>query len=453
MRDCWRQFAAGLETIGLEGLHQRFEQARRLLGENGITQGVAGFLHATDRGCEADPLPVLLAKSEWDVLAAGLTQRAQLLNLILADLYGPQNLVREGLIPPELVLGQRGFLLPCHGVAPPQNIFLHLYACHLVRSGDGRWSVYADYTQGPSGAGLALENRIVTSRVLPDDFHNLYVERLAGFFITLRDTLQSLAAERSGNPRVVLLSPGPRSPSYFEDAYLARYLGYTLVEGGDLTVRGTNVFLKTLGGLLPVHAILRRTRDEEADPLELRADSLHSVAGIVESARSGQIVLANALGSGLLESPALTAYLPAICRRQLGEELKLPSLPAWWCGSDEGWSYVESHFHDLVIRPAIRSRSQGPIDTAKLDQRQRDHLLEMVPPTPRGLCGAGPRGAFDGPRLRRRPSASLADRVAGLCRRRSRWRIPRHARRTGAGHATSRGTSNGLASPFCGPVR
>ena len=176
----------------------------------------------------------------------------------------------------------------------------------------------------------------------------------------------------------MLLSPGPRSPSYFEDAYLARYLGYTLVEGGDLTVRGTNVYLKTLGGLLPVDVILRRMHDEEADPLELRYDSMYGVAGLVQAVRSGQVVVANALGSGVVESPALMAFLPAICRNQLGEELKLPSVPTWWCGRDEDWSYVEAHFDDLVIRPAIPSRSQGPVDTALLDRQQREHLLETV---------------------------------------------------------------------------
>ena len=225
---------------------------------------------------------------------------------------------------------------------------------------------------------MALENRIVTSRILPSEFHGLHVERLAGFFITLRDTLQSLSVQRSDNPRVVLLSPGPRSPTYFEDAYLARYLGYTLVEGGDLTIRGTNVYLKTLGGLLPVDVVLRRMHDEEADPLELRYDSMYGVAGLVQAVRSGQVVVANALGSGLLESPALMAFLPAICRKLLGEELKLCSVPAWWCGRDEDWSYVESHFDDLVIRPAIPSRSQGPVDTALLDRQQREHLLATV---------------------------------------------------------------------------
>ena len=189
---------------------------------------------------------------------------------------------------------------------------------------DGCWSVYADYTQGPPGAGLALENRIVTSRILPTEFHSLYVERLAGFFITLRNTLQSLSVPRSDNPRVVLLTPGPRSPSYFEDAYLARYLGYTLVEGGDLTIRGTNVYLKTLGGLLPVDVILRRMHDEEADPLELRYDSMSGVAGLVEAVRSGQVVVANALGAACWKRPR-DGLLAGICRHQLGEELKLPS--------------------------------------------------------------------------------------------------------------------------------
>ena len=378
IRDAWRQFAVGLEAMGPQGLGQRYEQAKRLLRENGLMQGVAGFPHGTDRFWELDPLPLLFAKSEWDRLASAVEQRVHLLNLVLADLYGPQELVREGLVPPELIFAQRAFLLPCHGVIPPRNTFLHLYAGHLVRGADGGWSVFADYTQGPPGAGLALENRIVTSRILPADFHSLHVERLAGFFITFRDTLQSLSLQQTDNPRVVLLSTGPRSPSYFEDAYLARYLGYTLVEGGDLTVRGANVYLKTLGGLLPVDVVLRRMPDDESDPLELRAESLHGVAGLVQASRCGQVVVANALGSGLLESPAFMTLLPAICRKRMGEELKLPSVPTWWCGRDEDWHYVESHFDDLVIRPAMAVRGQGLIDPAALDRQHRAELLEKV---------------------------------------------------------------------------
>ena len=321
----------------------------------------------------------------------------------------------------------------------PAQHLLHLYAGHLVRARDGSWSVFADYTQGPPGAGLALENRIATSRILPADFHNLHVERLAGFFITLRDTLQSLSAERSDNPRVVLLSPGPRSPSYFEDAYLARYLGYTLVEGGDLTVRGTNVYLKTLGGLLPVDVISAACTTRNVDPLELRSESMHGVAGLVQAARSGQVVVANALGSGLSESSALMAFLPAICRSLLGEDLKLPSVPTWWCGRDDDWSYVEAHFGELVLRPAVPSRSQGPIDMAVLDDRAARALLGDRPSTPSVVHGAGPLRALNGAGVRQRRSRGMAHRTAVVCRSGTRRRLSGHARRPGPSHAACAG--------------
>jgi uncharacterized circularly permuted ATP-grasp superfamily protein/uncharacterized alpha-E superfamily protein len=374
----WQDFVRGLDELGAQALQQRAEQVRRLLRENGVTYNVHGAPQGPDRPWELDPIPLLLAEAEWQSLAHALRQRVRLLNAILADLYGPQQLLQQGLLPPELVFGHPGFLLPCHGIAAPQNLYLHLYAGHLARGADGRWLVLNDRTQGPAGAGFALENRLVLSRVLPDEFHRLHVQRLAPFFITLRETLQSLAAQRSDNPRVVLLSPGSHSPSYFEDAYLARYLGYTLVEGGDLTVRGVGVYLKTLGGLLPVNIILRRLPDEECDPLELRGDSLHGVAGLVQAVRSGNVVVANALGSGLLEAPALMAFLPAICRQLLSEELQLPSVSTWWCGRDEDWRYVEAHFDDLVIKPAVAHRSRPPVATVQLSRRERDELLAAI---------------------------------------------------------------------------
>ena len=379
IRESWRQFAAGLGTIGLQGLGQRYEQARRLLRENGIMQGVSGFPHATiDRHWELDPLPLLLAKSEWDSLASAVAQRAALAEPDSERSVRAADSGRRGLDPAGAGLRTAGLpvALPRHRGAAE---YLHASVRRASRARGGRRLERVRRLLAlPRGAGLALENRIVTSRILPTDFYALHVERLAGFFITLRDTLQSLSLKRSDNPRVVLLSHGPRSPSYFEDAYLARYLGYTLVEGGDLTVRGTNVYLKTLGGLLPVDVIIRRMHGEEADPLELRYDSTYGVAGLVQAVRNGQVVVANALGSGLVESPALMAFLPAICRSRLGEELKLPCVPTWWCGRDEDWAYVEAHFDELVIRPAVPSRTQGPVDTALLDRPQREHFLETI---------------------------------------------------------------------------
>ena len=288
-------------------------------------------------------------------------QRARLLNLMLADLYGSQSLLASGHLPPELIFAHPGFLRPCHRVRVPYDVYLHLYATHLARGPDGRWLVLADRAQTPFGGGYAVENRIVISRMLPNMFHDCRVQRLASFFISVRETLQGLAAHHRDNPRIVLLSPGPTSPTYFEDAYLARYLGYTLVEGGDLTVRDNRVFLKTLGGLIPTDVILRRVFDEECDPLELQASSRTGASGLLQAVRCGNVVVANAMGSGLLEAPALMAYLPGIARHLLGEELKLPSVETWWCGQRESLNYVVQHLDQLVVKPAFTWRHRAAI--------------------------------------------------------------------------------------------
>ena len=321
----------------------------------------------------------MLNQAEWNWLSAGIEQRVRLLNRILADLHGPQELLRLGLLPAELIYRHPGFLRACHGIAVPDNVFLHLYAAHLARQPDGQWRVLADRTQGPSGAGYAVEHRVVLSRTLPLDFHRLHVERLAPFFIALRETLLSLAPPLSrDNPHVVVLSPGPRSSTYFEDGYLARYLGYTLAEGGDLTVRGDRVLLKTLGGLLPVDVILRRIPDEDADPLELKPSSQLGVPGLVHSVRRGKIVVANALGSGLLEAPAPVPFLPAICRHYFSEELLLPSVDTWWCGRPADLRHVESRFHELIVRSAFPHRNSQPIVVRQLPQGERFQMLDQI---------------------------------------------------------------------------
>jgi len=377
-RPGWDRFAHSLETLGSQVITGRWEQARRLLRENGVRYNVHGAPQGPDRPWEIDVVPLLFAKSEWEPLAAGLAQRARLLNAILADVYGPQDLVRRGLLPPALLFGHPHFLLPCHRIAVREGIHLHLYAAHLARDAEGHWRVLADRTQGPHGSGFALENRIVASRVLSEDFHGLRVERLAGFFMTLRETLQTQAPRHRDNPHIVLLSPGPRSPTYFEDTYLARYLGYTLVEGGDLTVRGTSAYLKTLGGLLPVDVILRRLTDDLCDPLELRPDSPQGVTGLVQAARSGEVTLANALGSGFLESPALMCVLPDLCRAVLDEELKLPSVPTWWCGRPDDCRYVLENLGELVLRRVKAPRSDRSIFVRQLGPQQRDALEAAI---------------------------------------------------------------------------
>lgn len=404
IRPAWRRLMGALDKLGPESLMRHADQARRLLRDNGVTYNVYGSADSPDRPWELDCVPLLLPGDEWNRLAEGLVQRATLLNLILVDIYGRQELLKQGLLPPELVLGHPGFLLPCHGIRVPNDCFLHLYAAHLARGADGRWLVLADRTQGPSGAGYAVENRLVVSRVLAENFHEARVRRLASFFKTLRESLYASATRHRENPRVVLLSPGPTSSAYFEDAYLARYLGFTLVEGGDLTVRDNAVYLKTLGGLLPVDVVLRRLQDDDCDPLELRGETILGVPGLVQAARQGNVVVANALGCGILESPALGALLPDLCRRMLGEELRLPSVPTWWCGRDDDRRYVLDRLPQMVIRHALLPRSRKPIVPGRLSSAERERLAEQIRKHPasyaaqelveRSTCPIFSRGGF-----------------------------------------------------------
>ena len=320
----------------------------------------------------------VIAPDEWRSLETGLIQRATLLNKILADCYGNQELIRSRWLSPALVFAQPDFLRPCHGVRLPRNLFLHFYAADLARSPDGRWWVISDRTQIPTGAGYALANRLVTSRIFPESFRENNVHRLAGFFRTVQETLAQLAPRQSDRARVVMLTPGPHNETYFEQAYLARYLGYMLVEGQDLTVRDNCVFLKTLSGLERVDVILRRVDDDFCDPLELRNDSILGVPGLVEAVRAGNVVVANALGTGLVQSPAFMSFLPGLCRHILGEELKLPSVATWWCGQKSAQKYVLENLDDLVLKPAFRSHLRPPDPEKKLTDAQRAELKRRI---------------------------------------------------------------------------
>ncbi len=378
LRTHWQAIVNKLATFGSPELSRRQDHAQRMLRENGVAYNAFGDPREAMQGWELDALPLLIPAAEWKQVAAGLDQRARLLNMVLADLYGGQDLLKRGLLPPEFLYSNPGFARALHGQRLPDNRYLILYGADLTHAPDGRWMVVADRTEAPSGAGYALENRIVMSRMLPDIFHESQVERLASYFISLRETLQALARQRRDNPRIVLLSPGPSHPHYFEDAYLARYLGYTLVEGGDLAVRNNQVALKTLGGLLPVDVILRRVHDLDCDPLELRGNSPLGVAGLVQAARSGNVIIANALGSGLLESPALLPFLPSLAQALLSEDLQIPSVQTWWCGNSADRQYVLEHLDNLVIVPAFNAVQREPIVGGNLSQKAREELVGAI---------------------------------------------------------------------------
>jgi len=383
IRPHWLKLFDSLADLGPSEISRRWREARDLIRANGVTYNVYGDPHGIARPWQLDPIPLVITSTDAATLERGLVQRARLLELVLADLYGPQRLLAEGLVPPELVFPNPGFLRPMHGVNVPGGRYLHLYAANLSRGTDGRWRVIGDRTQAPSGAGYALENRIVMTRTLPEAFKECRVQRLARFFQSFKDTLRSLAPRNKDNPRVVLLTPGPYNETYFEHAYLARYLGYTLAEGGDLTVRDNRVFLKVLGGLQPVDVIFRRLDDDFCDPLELRPDSFLGVPGLVNAVRRGAVTVANALGTGVIETPAVLAFLPKLCKAMLGEELLLESVPTWWCGDPDSLRYVTDHFDQLVIKPAFPATRMEPEFPGELSAEKRGELLARLKDHPR----------------------------------------------------------------------
>ncbi|MEJ0088137.1 MAG: circularly permuted type 2 ATP-grasp protein [Limisphaerales bacterium] len=359
-----------LEAFGAPELSRRADACQRFVHEHGITYNVYGDPRGMERPWQLDPIPFVIAPEEWRTLENGLIQRATLLNKILADCYGAQELIRSRWLSPALVFGQPDFLRPCHGIRVPGDNLLHFYAADLARSPDGRWWVVSDRTQIPTGAGYALANRLVTSRILPEPFRDNQVHRLAGFFLAMQNSLAQLAPRQAEKARVVMLTPGPHNETYFEQAYLARYLGYMLVEGQDLTVRDNHVFLKTLSGLERVDVILRRVDDDFCDPLELRNDSILGVPGLVEAVRAGNVVITNALGSGLVQSPAFMSFLPGLCRHLLGEPLKLPSVATWWCGQKAARDHVLKNLDRLIIKPAFRTHVEiGKSETDELKRR------------------------------------------------------------------------------------
>ena len=386
MRPHWKLFLSSLGALHADRMAERWESARRLLRQNGVTYNVYGDPQGIERPWPLDLVPLLIPPEEWKQIEAGVSQRARLLNAFLADLYGPQTLVRSGRLPASLIYADPGFRRPCHGLPVPDNQYLHFYAVDMVRDSDGDWWVLGDRTNTPSGAGYALENRAVLSQVLSETYRYCQVERLNPFFNAFREALMALAPGRS-QPRVVLLTPGPYTETYFEHAYLARHLGITLVEGEDLAVRDRRVFLKTLSGLEPVDIILRRLDDDFCDPLELRADSSLGVAGLLQAVRAGTVVVANALGSGLMESMSFKSFLPSLCRHLLGEELKLPSVASWWCGQDAELAHVLDNLDRLVIKGANRDVVLDPIFGEELSPARKELLKQAVRQRPWDFVG------------------------------------------------------------------
>lgn len=399
IRPHWEYVIRALRSLGTPELERRSTEAAKLLRENGVSYNVYGDPAGQSRPWQLDPVPMLVSSEEWATIEAGLQERAELLNMILADIYGPRELIRKGVLPLELIYNHGGFLRACDQIALRGKHQLVVYAADLARGPDQRMWVLGDRTQAPSGAGYALENRVAMTRVLPTLFRDSHVHRLALFFQSLRASLNALAPPAADNPRVVVLTPGPLNETFFEHAYLASYLGYTLVQGDDLTVRDGYLWLKSLNGLERVDVILRRVDDDFCDPLELREDSRLGVPGLVDVVRRGNVAIANPLGSSVLENPGLLAFLPGIANHFLGRPLRLPSAATWWCGQPKELDYVLANLDKLVIKPTYRSPGSRPLFGSQLSQQELADLRDRIRARPAFYVGQEQEGFSSVPSL------------------------------------------------------
>ncbi len=400
IRPHWRAYIDRLAASDRTEREQAYRSAERTLTENGLSYVAQDVAEETLRPWQLDLLPVLIAAEEWRALETALIQRAQLLNAVTEDLYGPQRLIAEGHLPAALVHSNPYFCRPCYGIAAPGGTWLHLLAFDLVRGHDGHWLVVGDRSEAPSGSGYALENRIAVSRALPKLFADMNVERLAGFFRGFSENFLSLS--RHEEPLVVVLSTATQRESYFEHAYLAQYLGYNVVEGSDLTIRGDRLYLKSVEGLKPVDLMVRQAESSAMDPLELSTFGF-GVPGLLRAVRGGHVALANAIGSGLVQSEALLSYMPKLAEVLLGESLALESVPTWWCGSEAGRRSVLENLDGLAVRDLTKSRAiLGGVDDAyamtEAGTKERAALERAIAIRPHDFVGRALPAASTAPR-------------------------------------------------------
>ena len=379
----WETFFQSYCQLGSEEISGRNVDMMRLLMENGVTYNIYGDPSGLNRPWDLDIIPFLISKHEWPAIESGLLQRAELLNLILQDIYGDKRLIRNGILPVELVYQHAGFLRQCAGIRQPGRHSLIMYSADLARSRDGRIWVVNDRTQAPSGSGYALENRTAMTRVLPELFNGLKVRHLSPYFTALRDGLNEIAPHQRLNPRIVILTPGSSNETYFEHSYLSSYLGFTLVQGNDLVVKDSHVWLKTMGGLERVDVILRRVDDIYCDPLELKEDSQLGIPGLLQAVRSGHVSIANPIGSSVLENPGLMPFLQSIARYFLSEDILIPTIATWWCGQPKEVEYVLAHLPNLVIKKIQRSPTgSSSVDGASLSQRELSEWRQRIRANP-----------------------------------------------------------------------
>ena len=387
IRPHWKALFDLLGTDPTAAVKVAAEACRRTIIEQDVSMNVYAGERSAAQPWPLDALPLLVSASDWQQLTAGLRQRAHIYNALLQDLYGPQRLLRQAALPAAFVASNPKYLRSCAGLGKGKGPFVHTYAVDLARSPDGTWWVIEDRLDAPSGLGYSLQNRIIVRQALPSVFQHAPVHRLYRFFQDFRRSMEEVSPLRDER-RTVLLTPGAANETYFEHAYLARYLGYPLVEGADLTMRDHQIYLRTVGGLKRIDTIVRRVDSDSCDPLELNEHSLLGVPGLTDAVRHGRVAVTNQLGAGALESPALLAFLAPLSQKLFGEDLLLPSVATWWCGHDDARAYVLKHLDTLVIKPTFQdSRLKHARYGGVMSEAERAALARDIEATPWAFCG------------------------------------------------------------------
>src|SRR5271169_1635707 len=375
----WTRLLDSLASVGQDDVSQRFGAADRRIRNRGMSYRVQG--ETSERVWPLSRMPLLIPEVEWREIARGVAQRAELLEKVLSDVYGEGRLIAEGALPAAALSGSRDFVPAMRGVKPPGKRWLRLYAADIGRGPDGRWWALDDRAQAPSGSGYALENRLVVSQAFPSLYREMNVERLAPFFRELRAGLKS-SGERS-EPRIGIFTPGPLSATYFEQAYLARYLGFLLVEGDDLVMREGRVFVRTIAGLKRADVLWRHVDADWCDPLELNASSRIGVPGLLEAIRNGGVAVENMVGTGMVESRAMLAFLPVLARRLLDQDLHIPNIATWWCGQSQERDRVLDEFDKISIAAAfgdelLGMNGQSSVIAAEMPAAERERLRNAI---------------------------------------------------------------------------
>lgn len=372
-----------INSLTIQDLQQRQQAAQKALLRLGATFNVYSDSQGTERVLPFDIIPRIVSGGDWAWLERGLKQRIEALNLFLSDIYGEQKIVKDSVIPEDLIYSSKGFLQPCVGMEPPKGIWCHITGTDLVRDRDGQWYVLEDNLRCPSGASYVLENRRVMKTTFPLVFGQMPILPVDDYAGQLLETLLNLAPPHLDDPTVVVLTPGMYNSAYFEHSFLAQQMGVELVQGSDLVVTDGYLQMKTTKGLQRVDVVYRRIDDDFLDPITFRPDSMLGIPGIMEVYRRGRVALANAPGTGVADDKVIYAYVPKMVKYYLGEEQIIPNVPTYLCWEPQDQAHVLENLDKLVVKAANESGGYGMLIGPHASPAEREDFATRIRATPR----------------------------------------------------------------------